>query len=97
MITGRRRRGGMFTKIRSSIGLSSFYAAFTSTGPVIHYRPYRDTLPPPPCSYEAIQRHVQKNGFRAAADKEICTLQEKMTFKYVDQLEAKDTVPLPLM
>jgi hypothetical protein len=47
--------------------------------------------------YVAIQQHIQKNGFRAVADKEICTLQEKMTFKYVDQSEAKDTVPLPLM
>src|SRR6266536_4460747 len=97
MITGRRRRGGLFTQIRNSSVLSAFYAAFNSTGPTIHHRPHRDTLPPPPRSYTAIQRHIQKNGFRAAADKEIRTLQEKNTFEYVDESEAKDTVPLPLM
>jgi hypothetical protein len=89
----RQRREAYLAELATPENFPGFFSAF-SAGIVHSRRIHRDDLPPPPKNWKELLTHPHKEGFIAAANKEIQELTEKETFKYVKRPQEAQVIPM---
>ena len=87
----RHRQQAYLTVLQQPEQLYAYFSAFA----IGLRRLHRDQLPPPPRSWRELQRHPNREGFLAAAEKEYQDLERRRTFQPVPK--TPDLKLLPLM
>jgi hypothetical protein len=91
----RRQAGHIFaTKLNDK--MYGFHHSFATGLEKTEARWHRDALPTEPKGYKTAMKHLFATGWRAAAEKEIATLERKHTYKFVPQelVLTKQILPL---
>ena len=87
------RREAYLAELATPENFPGFFSAFAS-GVIHSARIHRDELPTPPKNWRELLTHTHKEGFLAAANKEIQELTEKETFKYVKRPQNTQIIPM---
>jgi hypothetical protein len=86
----RHRRQAYMTALQEPEKLDAYLSAFT----IGLRRVHREQLPPPPRSWKELLKHPQREGFRAAAEKEYRDLERRQTFRLVPRTTNLKLLPL---